>query len=111
MGSQRCSEDPDPGHGLAPKLIATGGLRGTIDGRPVEIKALGNDLVICVGNLRSAWALKNMFRVGVITALRALLQREFQIKLQIGKSLTFRVLPHPGLFLRFLLPQLRSVHT
>jgi hypothetical protein len=108
MGDQRHYEDSYPRHGVNPKLMVTGRLRGTCDGRPVEIEAVGRALHLCVPDLRTAWSLRSSVSATTEPLLRSLARAGLGLRLRIGTKFALGVLPKPNLALRIVSPLLRS---
>ena len=107
MGVGRHAKDSNPGFGFCPKLIVTGRLEGTLFGRPVEIIATGNQILVKLANLRSAWRLRRFVSPGLTTLLFAFRHAGLCMRLQIQGKTSFEVLPKPNFVIRLLTPSLR----
>ena len=107
MGALGDDEDSHQGFGLGPKLAMTGRLQGTALGRPVEIDAEGQELLLCVPNLRSAWGLRRSASASVLPLLQRLCAFGFRLQLRIGRRLAVEVFPNPHWALRVMAPALR----
>ena len=100
-------DDEDSYQGFGPKLAMTGRLQGTALGRPVEIDAEGQELLLCVSNLRSAWGLRRSASANVIPLLQHLCDFGFRLQLRIGQRLAVEVFPKPHWSLRVVAPALQ----
>lgn len=107
MGALRDDENSYQGSGIGPKLVMTGRLQGTALGRPVEIAAEGQELLLRVPNLRSAWGLRKTAGSGVAPLLQSLSNFGFRLQLRIGQRLTVEVFPNPSFAVRVIAPTLR----
>ena len=86
--------------------MMTGRLQGTALGRPVEIDAEGQELLLRVPNLRSAWGLRRPL-LQVMPLLQSLCDFGFHLQLRIGQRMRVEVFPHPSFALRVIAPALR----
>lgn len=85
----------------------TGRLQGTALGRPVEIVAKGQELLLRVPNLRSAWGLRKTAGPGVAPVLQSLYDFGFCLQLCIGQRLTVELFPNPSFAVRVIAPTFR----
>ena len=88
----------------------TGRLDGTLLGRPVQIEAQQNELVVSFDNMRSAWATRKSASVAMIPLLRALKRGRIALTLQIPGRRKIEILPRPGFAVRLLVPALRGLN-
>ena len=109
MGDQRDYENPNPRQGIEPKLMVTGRLRGTCDGRPVEIEAVGPVFHLHVPDFKSAWTLRSSVSFTTQPLLNLLQRAGVRLRLRIGAVVALDVLPTPHLALRLFSPSLRSL--
>jgi hypothetical protein len=86
----------------------TGRLRGTCSGRPVEIEAVGRELLFRVPNLLSAWRLRRGASLGAPSLLRVFRAKDLRVRLQVGAWLMLDVLPRPSLIIRLLTPAFQA---
>jgi hypothetical protein len=85
----------------------TGRLQGTALGRPVEINADGQELMLRVPNLRAAWRLRHSGANSMIPMLQALCNYGVRFRLRIGERQAIKILPEPHFALRMMVPALR----
>lgn len=84
----------------------TGRLQGTLFGRPVELKAAGDELLLELADLKSAWRLRRSLRYSMLPLLRVLRFYGVSLRVRTGSRLTVEVLPRPSFALRVLVPAL-----
>lgn len=108
MGAAWHDEDSDTGHRNRPKLILAGRLTGSLDGRPVVIKADECGLVLSVMTFRTAWRLRRILGT-LLPALRALQRCELPVRLEVAGIVVVILLPRPGALVRFLVPGLSQL--
>jgi hypothetical protein len=89
-------------------MTLTGRLQVEHSGRPVQIEAVGSEVVFRVANLRSAWKLRGSTTQVTPSTLAAFRRLGLRVRLKIGSWLDLGVLPKPHLLIRFLLPALRA---
>ena len=104
MGAAWHDEDPDEGHGNAPKLILAGRLAGTVDGRPVVIEA--NDAgILLAATLRTAWSMRR-FVQALVPLLLILRQAGVPLRIDVAGVVTVSLLPSPSPLARIVVPGL-----
>ena len=105
MGTIGDDEDSHQGFGFGPKLVLAGRLKGTVLGRPVELHAEGQELLIRVPNFQTAWSLRGSGR-GAASLLRLLSDSGIRLRLQVGPRWMIRVFPNAAFWLRVVAPGL-----
>lgn len=104
MDSARHDQNPDPGCGYAPKLILTGRLTGTLDGRPVSIEASESGLTLSMKSVRTAWRMRRLSR-SLFPFVASLKRSSIPVRLSVGSLFTLEVLPRPSGLLRLVAPE------
>ena len=103
MGAARGDEDSHPRYGYAPKLILTGRLSGSLDGRPVEIDATAAGITLKVGSFRSLWKLRRLEAAAPV--VRLLSQQAIPLRLSVARLGSVDLLPVPSLLVRLVAPE------
>jgi len=81
-----------------------GRLSGTVCGRPVEIDASGQDVLVALSGLRAAWQLRRLLPTGVQRLVATAGKRGFTINVRVGRWGTLQLAPDPHRIIRWLMP-------
>lgn len=84
--------------------MVTGQLIGTLSGRPLKIEAYGQQIVLRVENLRSAWQLRKSNTMSLLPFIKLLSHYRLKLRLEVGSLFAVNLFPDPPLALRLLLP-------
>jgi hypothetical protein len=103
MGPERDFKDPDRGPGSTPKLRLAGRIDGAVDGRPVNLVAETDCLVLNVGSWRTLLTKRRSSR-SLLRALRVLLTpTDIRVFVRLWWWGRVEVHPRPSVAVRMLL--------
>lgn len=103
MGAARNPEDSYTRHRYAPKLILTGRLSGTLNGRPVVIDADDSGIMLSTAMFPTAWNLRS-YAGSFLPALQVLKRYGVPVRLKVAGIFSVEVLPRPNALVTMVVP-------
>ncbi len=104
MGFERDDEDPHRGRGSTPKLSLAGRIDGIVNGRPVNLIAERQELLLTVRHWRTLLTIRRQVH-SLTSALQALLTRSnIRLFVRIRWLGRVEVHPNPPILVRMLMP-------
>ena len=105
MGSERDDEDPHRGRGSTPKLSLAGRIDGVVNGRPVNLVAERQDVVLTVRHWRTLLTIRRNLPALTPSLQAFLAGSDIRLFVRIRWLGRVEVHPQPCFLVRMLLPR------